>query len=310
MALAAAGVMAALIGFPLIRRAGQASGWLATALVLGGIWLQLRGLTAVRWIGSVALVLASATFIAPEPIPTRLHLAAAATAAAAALSLWLGTDGSGRLRPFQTGAICIAVLALALLAAAGRSTEIAAAAAFGVAGIALLARVSEQRESALARQALTDELTGLSNLRAFRLAGARALASLRRTPDAAGSMVALLLIDLDHFKAINDGSGHAAGDRLLAGYAAMLRAQLREDDVIARIGGDEFAVLLGGATADLAAQVGARLARACASLRIEGVPSAPSASFGITALSAEDASIAEAMARADLALYRAKSARS
>src|SRR6185503_17599282 len=95
------------------------------------------------------------------------------------------------------------------------------------------------------RQATTDELTGLPNRRWFdgRLQAAIERARVR------GDSLALLVIDLDHFKELNDTLGHHAGDRVLAQLGARIRTALRGDDHVARLGGDEFAVLLPGAGA-------------------------------------------------------------
>ena len=91
-------------------------------------------------------------------------------------------------------------------------------------------------------QAATDDLTGLPNRRALMLRLGRQL----RT----GRPAALLLLDLDGFKAVNDGLGHHAGDQLLQELGERIRPALRPTDVLARLGGDEFAALLPGVTLD------------------------------------------------------------
>src|SRR4051794_34279774 len=101
------------------------------------------------------------------------------------------------------------------------------------------------------RAADRDELTGLANRRAFD----RILAEL-------GSEAAVILIDLDNFKQVNDRLGHRAGDRLLRDVASELRTRVRESDVVARLGGDEFAVVLRGADAAHVGAVGAELSGA------------------------------------------------
>jgi diguanylate cyclase (GGDEF)-like protein len=87
---------------------------------------------------------------------------------------------------------------------------------------------------------VTDELTGLLNRRGFDLELQRTLARAQRL----GEEGLLVLCDLDRFKAVNDRHGHPAGDRLLQGMAAALRARTRRSDAVARVGGDEFAILL------------------------------------------------------------------
>ncbi len=97
---------------------------------------------------------------------------------------------------------------------------------------AALALERDDLRRSLATQALTDELTGLANLRAWRTA-------LERMPRRGG----LAIVDLDHFKSVNDSAGHAAGDRVLYEFAQALHETTRSEDLVARIGGEEFAVL-------------------------------------------------------------------
>ena len=108
--------------------------------------------------------------------------------------------------------------------------------------VALFSDITEKKtaEERLERQANFDELTGLPNRRMF---GER-LAQEISNHDRAGMSLALLFIDLDHFKEINDTLGHAAGDRVLAEAARRIRALTRESDIVARLGGDEFIVVL------------------------------------------------------------------
>src|SRR5919106_4100001 len=111
-------------------------------------------------------------------------------------------------------------------------------------GSAIVVRLLSERVERLLAElrlaAATDPLTGLLNRRAFADRCRDELARARRT----GEAFATLLIDVDHFKQINDRDGHAAGDEALVGLAAALTGELREIDTVARIGGDEFAVLL------------------------------------------------------------------
>ncbi|HWH13473.1 MAG TPA: diguanylate cyclase, partial [Miltoncostaeaceae bacterium] len=156
----------------------------------------------------------------------------------------------------------------------------------------------KRREERLAHLAEHDELTGAANRRGVM----RALE--RRLADTAGG--ALLVLDLDGFKAVNDRYGHAAGDDLLVAVAAALHARLREGDVVGRLGGDEFAVILPGTGAEGARAIAAVLANAVA----RAARGAVTASCGI-ALYAEGAGSdpAALLARADAEMYRAKSAR-
>lgn len=152
-----------------------------------------------------------------------------------------------------------------------------------------------------------DHLTGARSRRAFFDIGARELASSRRS----GKPLALLLIDLDNFKAINDSGGHHAGDLALQLVAEQARATLRAVDCMARLGGDEFALLLPDTGLGQAAGVGnklrdAVLAATGALPRVPGQP-ALTLSIGVTVLADLD-TFQLTLARADAALYAAKAA--
>lgn len=168
--------------------------------------------------------------------------------------------------------------------------------------------MSERRryEADLAHLAHHDALTGLPNRRAFDDALQRHVELCRRY----GQRGALLLLDLDHFKQVNDTVGHAAGDDLLVGVAAVLRDGLRASDTVARLGGDEFAILLpeaDRAEADVvAAAVVARI-RAYAS-GLEGAGRRVTASVGVVTFAAAAEHELDALALADLVMYDAKEA--
>jgi PleD family two-component response regulator len=102
-----------------------------------------------------------------------------------------------------------------------------------------LAMARQKREGQLENQSTTDELTGVDNRRGFLIHGEQLLNVARRS----GQPVAIVFVDLDRFKQINDTFGHAEGDRALVATAAVLRRSLRETDIVARIGGDEFVAL-------------------------------------------------------------------
>ncbi len=161
----------------------------------------------------------------------------------------------------------------------------------------------KRAEEALSHQALHDALTGLANRALFQDRLEHALA--RQARD--GTLSAVLFIDLDDFKTVNDGLGHAEGDQLLVAVGERLAAGLRADDTAARLGGDEFAVLLEGLDQAVYAEFVA--ARIMESLRepftIEGSPLAVSGSIGI-AVAAPGSDSRQLLRQADVAMYRAK----
>lgn len=162
-------------------------------------------------------------------------------------------------------------------------------------------RRSQQAE--LERIAHHDPLTGLLNRRGLLVELEQSCALMRRYGD--GS--ALLILDLDHFKAVNDTYGHEAGDQVLREVGLLLAARLRETDIIARHGGDEFAVILPHSSLADARLVGAALVAQIRTARL-GVRERPiSVSAGAALLQADDTA-AKVLARADLAMYDAKSA--
>ena len=167
---------------------------------------------------------------------------------------------------------------------------------------AALERVYSHR--AAEARAATDALTGLPNRRYFdEFCGL--LARRRRADDAIG----VLMIDIDRFKRLNDNRGHAAGDRVLRAVAQAIAATIREDDVPARFGGEEFAVLLRNPTKEVALEVGERVRRAVADLDVVALGvSSVSVSVGVAVSEDPHPPIGELVDRADRALYAAKRA--
>lgn len=164
-----------------------------------------------------------------------------------------------------------------------------------------------RRIAYLENLATNDEVTGLINRRGFMAALARELSAARRDPQAAGILV---MFDLDDFKMVNDTHGHAAGDAYLAAFAAVLSSTVRPTDVVARIGGDEFAVLLTRAAAKPGTARAAAIARDVNSKMMlwRGQPLPLKTSCGIASYGSRD--IAEAvMVSADLKLYADKQKR-
>jgi diguanylate cyclase len=156
-----------------------------------------------------------------------------------------------------------------------------------------------EREQHWKTDALTDALTGLPNRRAFE----RGIEGLR-SPD---SEAALLILDLDHFKVVNDTHGHAAGDHVLQRVSDILRSHTRSHDLLSRLGGEELAVLLPDTDSARAFQIAERLRRAIEMLDIswEGRSIAITASVGVALASGATPS-SELFVQADAALYAAK----
>jgi diguanylate cyclase (GGDEF)-like protein len=146
-----------------------------------------------------------------------------------------------------------------------------------------------------------DTLTGLSNRLLFEELGRNRLAEARRS----GAGLALLAIDLDGFKAVNDVHGHQAGDAVLKAAASRILAALRESDVVARMGGDEFVALLSDAGLDDARLVADKLIHALGE-PYPGVEPPVSGSVGIAVYPRDGQSVEELCDRADQALYAAK----
>jgi diguanylate cyclase (GGDEF)-like protein len=161
----------------------------------------------------------------------------------------------------------------------------------------------EQLQRLLEQRANLDPLTGTLNRRGFTERYMHEVARMKREPD----ILALLSIDLDHFKTINDQFGHATGDKVLIHVTGMIRHALRETDTLGRFGGEEFIVLLprtGIATAQTVAQ---RIQHLLGVVRTDGLPVC-TASIGIAAQHTAGATLDSLLAAADRALYAAKAA--
>jgi diguanylate cyclase (GGDEF)-like protein len=156
----------------------------------------------------------------------------------------------------------------------------------------------------LLKQTRSDVLTGVANRRGFD----EQLALEHRRSQRDGAPYAVLMIDIDFFKQVNDGYGHAAGDRVLAEVAARLKAAGRTIDTVGRIGGEEFALLLPGADAGGAVALAERIGESIRAtpLLAERPELNVTVSIGIACLRAFDFDGATVLARADAALYRAK----
>jgi len=164
----------------------------------------------------------------------------------------------------------------------------------------LLAMAKERAELRHKTAAKTDALTGLANRRSFLQEAARLIATGSRP-------VALLMIDLDHFKSINDQFGHAVGDKVLKIFAQTTVGNVRPTDLVGRLGGEEFAILLANASQEGALLVAERLrsAFAAAAASVDGLPIHATASVGLLILHPGQ-DMSALLDLADQALYRAK----
>ena len=157
--------------------------------------------------------------------------------------------------------------------------------------------------SGIEERALVDELTGLANLRAFREKGTAEIERSRRFRH----QLSLAYLDIDNFKSVNDRDGHATGDRVLITLAGVARATVRAVDTIARVGGDEFVVLMpetsAAAALPLAERLRAALSRAAV---VGGVP--VTCSIGLATFERAPTSVEEVLGAADRLMYEAKAA--
>jgi diguanylate cyclase len=330
---AVAGVGVAAVVMPILSASGGSTAEVLTsaAYPLGDLALLSLtiGVVALHgWRGRGLLLLAAgfATFAAADSIHLSLVVADAFEPGTLLDSLWLVGAALLSLSAWQppqragaaqlvSGAMLIMPLgfglaALALLTSGAIRPLPPAAVALAAAAVAasmLRTALSFRELRALAetrRQATTDELTDLPNRRAFD----RALTTAIERAAERGDTLAVMVIDLDHFKDLNDTLGHHAGDRVLEQVGPRLRSALRNQDLLARLGGDEFAVLLPGAQAAEAA--GPCIAAALEQrFLVDGIELHVAGSVGV-ALYPEHGSDAETlMQRADVAMYVAKERR-
>jgi len=233
-------------------------------------------------------------------------------------ALWTGTSMHGRWR--VSIAVCMVTVAVLTFMrgylgaftdlypnfAAPNSWNIAAMLAANVAQVvttlSILVAWREEAELELRRQAVTDVLTGLLNRRGWGELAVPQLASAHRH----GIAVALLAIDLDHFKRINDVYGHAVGDQALRLLGRLLQKEQRAGDCVARLGGEEFGMLLSYTGVEAAARFDARLRAAVRAATLAELGFALEFSSGLAALR-ENESMEDLLKRADAACYFAKS---
>ena len=177
-----------------------------------------------------------------------------------------------------------------------------------IGAVLVLKDVTRERQKTveLAREARHDSLTGLVNRREFEQRLSRALASATEL----GREHAVLYLDLDRFKVVNDTCGHAAGDKLLRDISGVLESNLRDRDTLARLGGDEFAILLENCQPDDATRIASTLCQAVAAFEFhwEGREFRPGISVGVVPIAGGRQSVAQVLSAADACCYKAKDA--
>jgi len=163
-----------------------------------------------------------------------------------------------------------------------------------------------RRHAELSRLALHDPLTGVRNRVQLDQDIERAL----RERDGTGGVVAVLFVDVDDFKGINDAHGHEAGDMVLILLTSRLREAVRDQDTVARLGGDEFVLVAHLPTAELAGEMQARVEQVCAEpLVLDAEPLSVRISVGLAVVAAPGLTPAAALSMADTAMYRVKRSR-
>lgn len=169
--------------------------------------------------------------------------------------------------------------------------------------LAFLLMHKERSEEEKSRMATTDPLTGVFNRRTFIELAEQELARARRS----GMPIALMMLDLDHFKEVNDTHGHLIGDEVLVAFTRLIRDCVRRGDLVVRYGGEEFCVLLPATTLGAANALAERIRAAMAASTLTARPFRVTVSIGLTSYAgARDVSVADLLSRADEALYRAK----
>jgi diguanylate cyclase (GGDEF)-like protein len=262
---------------------------------VSGSWVDTVYLVSYLAFGASALHPSMRRLTDPHPVavtwlgPIRLACLAVAMVTGPVV-VTFGPQGDGGLLVVAAGTAVLSLLVLMRLA--------------GLVGL-LERDVAARRvlEARLTYQVYHDPLTGLANRRRF-VDDTTAALGARTAP---GSL-AVLFLDVDDFKTVNDGLGHAAGDELLAAVAERIRSGLRETDLAARLGGDEFGVLLTGVSdTDHAVATATRLlASLDQPIEVTGLPITVGVSIGVALDTSDTSSVDDLLGQADVAMYRAK----
>lgn len=252
---------------------------LAAALLEHGYGFGIAGLVAIMLTGPYAA------------IDTRDLLI---TNAASVIAVTALIVAASMARFDVAGTMVFLLLAVAVSTLLGRALDVSHRRAFAL-------------DLELHRDARTDALTGLNNRRAMEERGPLELKRAQRS----GTPVSVILVDVDHFKNINDRFGHEAGDAVLRQAAGVLRSALRETDALGRWGGEEFIVVLTDTGVQTAGEVAERMRAAVAAARFEGLPDGATISLGVsTLLTVRSPALAwdSLIKEADSLLYQAKKA--
>jgi len=295
-----AGVMVVLLLAYRLGRGGhyQGSAWLTVTAITAGPWVSV-GLERSFLSGNVVPLV----FIVVPVFLASILLAAPATALLAAVQLtglllvpliYPATD----TRSWPSLVIFVLLIAVLSMVAAIINQQ-------DLAQIAAQTRQLSQSEARLREQSVRDALTGLFNRRYLEETLARELGRAERAHGSLG----LLLLDIDHFKRINDTYGHAAGDQVLRELGSLLKTSVRGSDIACRYGGEEFVLLLPEATRETTRQRAETIRAATSRMAVsdQGRTLAPiTLSVGAAAYPADGADADALLQRADDALYRAK----
>jgi len=261
--------------------------------LIGNPRLQLA---AGSWLYGAANVLVAATVLRGRPrhifrarwLLASCYLIAAVTLIVRGIGSWAAQEAFGPMTvPYAyEGLLYLGIYALIVAGS-----------------LAFLLMHKERLDEESSRLATTDSLTGVFNRRTFIELAEQELARTRR----AGTPLALMMLDLDHFKRVNDTYGHLIGDEVLVSFTRLIRDCVRRGDLIVRYGGEEFCVLLPGTPLSAAIALAERIRATTASSALTTKPFKVTVSIGLTAFTGDAiTALGDLLARADEALYRAK----
>lgn len=291
-----------------IRRHGLITAGCGLIMAGSGVIALMRPAATMLDHLEVGMVILAVLILVPNRIPYAVALSGAASAVWIAVSAAVRDTANAALVAHVMGfAATVAIgWAGALLIGTTRRQAFAEHLASARANERLRTEIvwRERLEMDLVQKANTDPLTKTSNRRHFEEQAHDEFVRCQRTHQP----MSVMLLDVDHFKWINDTHGHAAGDEVLRVLSEQLAQHLRRIDVVGRLGGEEFAVLMPGADRQRAEEAAERLRMRIAGLRVE-LPSGRvrlTVSIGVTECDVWTENLTEVLARADEAMYRAK----